>query len=97
MFSKASARVQTEQVTRVVSDVGKVMKCNGERQRSPLSTRGKEGVRPQTFRQACWGCGIAFRFPMVKLLDYVTPERWGELEAGDKALEAAFRQEPPAS
>jgi len=44
MFSKESVRVQTEQTTSVVSDVEKVMKCNGERQRLPLSTWSKEGL-----------------------------------------------------
>ncbi|WP_242479470.1 hypothetical protein [Lamprobacter modestohalophilus] len=31
-------------------------------------------------------CGIAFRFPMVKLLDYTQPERWAELEASDNVF-----------
>jgi hypothetical protein len=39
--------------------------------------------RPSQFRHRRWGCGIAFRFPMVKLLDYVDPNRWAELEASD--------------
>jgi hypothetical protein len=39
--------------------------------------------RPRQYRQARWGCGIAFRFPMVKLLDYAEPQRWGALEASD--------------
>jgi hypothetical protein len=42
--------------------------------------------RPTTFRHARWGCGIAFRFPMVKLLDFTTPERWAELEASDNVF-----------
>lgn len=42
--------------------------------------------RPQTFRQARWGRGIAFRFPMVKRLDEVTPERWADLEASDNVF-----------
>ena len=39
--------------------------------------------RPSQFRHRRWGCGIAFRFPMVKLLDYVEPNRWAELDASD--------------
>jgi hypothetical protein len=39
--------------------------------------------RPSQFRHCRWGCGIAFRFPMVKLLDYVEPNRWAELDASD--------------
>ncbi|MCK7582339.1 MAG: DUF4351 domain-containing protein [Chromatiales bacterium] len=39
--------------------------------------------RPSQFRHRRWGCGIAFRFPMVKLLDYVDPDRWAELDASD--------------
>jgi hypothetical protein len=42
--------------------------------------------RPSHYRQARWGCGIAFRFPMVKLLDYTPPERWAELEASDNVF-----------
>jgi hypothetical protein len=42
--------------------------------------------RPNKFRQTRWGCTIAFRFPMVKLLDYTTPERWAELEASDNVF-----------
>ncbi|MEA3643641.1 MAG: hypothetical protein VBE63_27485, partial [Lamprobacter sp.] len=42
--------------------------------------------RPNTFRHARWGCGIAFRFPMVKLLDDTTPERWAELETSDNVF-----------
>ncbi|MEA3644139.1 MAG: hypothetical protein VBE63_30080, partial [Lamprobacter sp.] len=42
--------------------------------------------RPKSFRHARWGCGIAFRFPMVKLLDYTDPERWAELEASDNVF-----------
>ncbi len=42
--------------------------------------------RPSQFRHLRWGCGIAFRFPMVKLLDYVEPERWTELEASDNVF-----------
>ncbi|WPL17288.1 hypothetical protein Thiowin_02289 [Thiorhodovibrio winogradskyi] len=42
--------------------------------------------RPKSFRHARWGCGIVFRFPMVKLLDYAEPERWAELEASDNVF-----------
>jgi flagellar biosynthesis/type III secretory pathway protein FliH len=30
-----------------------------------------------------WGCSIDFRFPVAKLLDWDTPERWPVLEASD--------------
>ncbi|KAA6182100.1 hypothetical protein F2Q65_18475 [Thiohalocapsa marina] len=39
--------------------------------------------RPAHYRDALWGCAIDFRFPMVKLMDWDTPERWAELEASD--------------
>ena len=42
--------------------------------------------RPDRFRHRRWGCGIAFRFPMVKLLDYLATERWAELEASDNVF-----------
>ena len=42
--------------------------------------------RPSQFRHRRWGCGIAFRFPMVKLLDDLAPERWAELEASDNVF-----------
>lgn len=42
--------------------------------------------RPNGFRYVRWGCRIAFRFPMVKLLDYVEPERWAALEANDNVF-----------
>ncbi|WPL16095.1 hypothetical protein Thiowin_01040 [Thiorhodovibrio winogradskyi] len=42
--------------------------------------------RPKSFRHARWGCGIVFRFPMVKLLDYTSPERWAEMEASDNVF-----------
>lgn len=45
----------------------------------PADTRAR--FRPSHFRYARWGCAIAFRFPMVKLLDYAQPERWAALEA----------------
>lgn len=43
----------------------------------------RTSFRPSHFRYARWGCGIAFRFPMVKLLDWTDPDRWAELEASE--------------
>jgi hypothetical protein len=34
--------------------------------------------RPQPFETDLWGCEVSFRFPIIKLLDYVP--RWAELE-----------------
>lgn len=34
--------------------------------------------RPQEYTDGCWGCTLSFRFPMVKLLDYL--EQWDTLE-----------------
>ena len=42
--------------------------------------------RPNGFRYVRWGCRIAFRFPMVKLLDYVESERWAALETSDNVF-----------
>jgi hypothetical protein len=39
----------------------------------------RETWRPQPFKNELWGCEVSFRFPMVKLLDYMP--RWAELEA----------------
>lgn len=39
--------------------------------------------RPAHYRDDLWGCTVDFRFPMVKLMDWDTPERWPELEASD--------------
>ncbi|MEA3643991.1 MAG: hypothetical protein VBE63_29315, partial [Lamprobacter sp.] len=36
--------------------------------------------RPHDYRRAHSGCGVEFRFPSVKLLDYLAPERWQMLE-----------------
>jgi hypothetical protein len=38
-----------------------------------------ETWRPEPFESELWGCEVSFRFPMIKLLDYVP--RWAELEA----------------
>jgi hypothetical protein len=35
--------------------------------------------RPEPFESELWGCEVSFRFPMIKLLDYLP--RWAELEA----------------
>ena len=35
--------------------------------------------RPQPFESELWGCEVSFRFPIIKLLDYLP--RWAELEA----------------
>jgi hypothetical protein len=39
--------------------------------------------RPERYQDDLWGCAIDFRFPMVKLIDWASPERWPELETGD--------------
>lgn len=39
--------------------------------------------RPQGYRDDLWGCSIDFRFPMVKLIDWDSPEHWPMLEASD--------------
>jgi len=44
------------------------------------------GFRPERFSDALWGCVIDFRFPVAKLLDWSTPERWAELEASDNVF-----------
>ncbi|WP_242518430.1 hypothetical protein [Thiorhodovibrio winogradskyi] len=44
------------------------------------------GFRPQGYSAALWDCRVQFDFPMVKLLDYTTPERWAELEASDNVF-----------
>jgi hypothetical protein len=46
----------------------------------------RASFRPCHFRYARWGCGIAFRFPMVKLLDWTDPGRWAELEASENVF-----------
>jgi hypothetical protein len=38
-----------------------------------------ETWRPEPFETELWGCEVSFRFPMIKLLDYLP--RWAELEA----------------
>jgi hypothetical protein len=35
--------------------------------------------RPEPFQDELWGCEVSFRFPIIKLLDYLP--RWAELEA----------------
>jgi hypothetical protein len=35
--------------------------------------------RPEPFESELWGCEVSFRFPIIKLLDYLP--RWAELEA----------------
>jgi hypothetical protein len=35
--------------------------------------------RPEPFENELWGCEVSFRFPIIKLLDYLP--RWAELEA----------------
>jgi hypothetical protein len=35
--------------------------------------------RPQPFESELWGCAVSFRFPIIKLLDYLP--RWAELES----------------
>jgi hypothetical protein len=38
----------------------------------------RETWRPQPFQDELWGCEVSFRFPIIKLLDYLP--RWAELE-----------------
>jgi hypothetical protein len=38
-----------------------------------------ETWRPEPFETELWGCEVSFRFPIIKLLDYLP--RWAELEA----------------
>jgi len=40
--------------------------------------------RPAEYRWNRWGCELAFRFPMVKLLDWQS--RWSELESSDNVF-----------
>jgi hypothetical protein len=42
--------------------------------------------RPERYRDALWGCAIDFRFPVAKLLDWDTPERWPLLEASENVF-----------
>ncbi|WP_300971331.1 hypothetical protein [Thiocapsa sp.] len=39
--------------------------------------------RPEHYSDDLWGCSINFRFPMVKLIDWDTPEAWPALEASN--------------
>ena len=39
--------------------------------------------RPERYRDALWDCSLEFRFPVAKLLDWDTAERWAELEASE--------------
>jgi hypothetical protein len=39
--------------------------------------------RPKRYQDELWDCSIDFCFPMVKLIDWDTPERWPALEASD--------------
>ncbi len=39
--------------------------------------------RPEHYRDDLWGCSVDFRFPMVKLIDWDTPEAWPALEASN--------------
>src|SRR5690606_1787867 len=42
--------------------------------------------RPDRYEDARWGCEIRFRFPVVKLMDWESPERWQALEASDNVF-----------
>ncbi len=44
------------------------------------------GYRPDRYEDARWGCEIRFRFPVVKLIDWESAERWRELEASDNVF-----------
>jgi hypothetical protein len=39
----------------------------------------RDTLRPEPFESELWGCEVSFRFPIIKLLDYLP--RWAELEA----------------
>ena len=39
-----------------------------------------KSFRPSSYSHKRWGCELDFRFPMVKLLDWNTPEGWSRLE-----------------
>lgn len=41
------------------------------------------GFRPAVYRRGRWGCGVQFRFPTVKLMDWQAPRRWRLLETSD--------------
>ena len=47
---------------------------------------GNRQFRPVSYADGRWGCQILFEFPMVKLLDFVEPERWAALEASDNVF-----------
>ena len=47
---------------------------------------GNRPFRPVSYADGRWGCQILFEFPMVKLLDFVEPERWAALEASDNVF-----------
>ena len=49
-------------------------------------TEGDARFRPDRFQDSLWGCSIDFRFPVAKLLDWDSPERWRQLETGDKVF-----------
>jgi hypothetical protein len=39
----------------------------------------RDNWRPEPFQDELWGCEVSFRFPIIKLLDYLS--NWAELEA----------------
>ena len=47
---------------------------------------GNRQFRPASYADGRWGCRLLFEFPMVKLLDYVEPERWTTLEASENVF-----------
>lgn len=42
--------------------------------------------RPGRYQDSLWGCAIDFRFPIAKLLDWDSPERWRRLEASENVF-----------
>jgi hypothetical protein len=42
--------------------------------------------RPAHYRDELWGCTIDFRFPVAKLVDWDSAERWAALEATDNVF-----------
>ena len=59
-----------------------------------LAVLGDESAtwRPNQFGYDLWGCSVAFRFPVVKLLDY--REQWPALEASDNPFATVVTHAP---
>ncbi|MDZ7750170.1 MAG: DUF4351 domain-containing protein [Gammaproteobacteria bacterium] len=44
------------------------------------------GFRPSSYRRGRWGCELAFRFPVAKLLDWAAEPAWSKLEASESCF-----------